>query len=184
VIYWVFLKGCFMSDPLSPPVPAETERPVEITVLVFTAIIGVTALVAALGGLAAVGEADPWYAALNKAPGNPPGSVFGIVWPALYALMAIGACLVWRAAGSWKRSEGGLRLFFLQFVPNFAWSLLFFRLRQPVLALIDILILLLAAVLMVREFHRVSWTAAVMQYPYVLWLAFATYLNAWVVFAN
>ena len=97
---------------------------------------------------------------------------------------AIGACMVWQAAGSWKRSEGALRLFFLQLVPNLAWSLLFSRLHQPQLALVDIAVVLAMAVLMVREFHRLSWVAAVLQYPYVVWLAFATYLNAWVVFAN
>jgi translocator protein len=173
-----------MTDPASPPVPAETQRPVELTVLVFTAIIGATALVAALGGLAAGGEADPWYAALNKAPGNPPGFVFGIVWPALYTLMAIGACLVWNAAGSWKRTDGALSLFFLQLIPNLAWSWLFFGFRQPLLALIDIAILWIMAGLMIREFHRHSTLAAMMQYPYLAWLTFATYLNAWVVFAN
>jgi tryptophan-rich sensory protein len=173
-----------MSDHASPPVPAETERPVELTVLVFTAIIGATGLVAALGGLVAGGEADPWYASLSKAPGNPPGFVFGIVWPALYALMAIGACMVWQSAGSWKRTVGALGLFFLQLVPNLAWSWLFFGFRQPLLALIDMVILLIMVVLMVREFHRHSALAAMLQYPYAAWLAFATYLNAWVVFAN
>ena len=173
-----------MSDPANPPVPAETARPVELTVLVFTAIIAATALVAALGGLVASGEADPWYAALNKAPGNPPGFVFGIVWPALYALMAIGACMVWQSAGAWKRSDGALGLFFLQLVPNLAWSWLFFGFHQPLLALIDMAILLIMAGLMVREFHRHSAMAATLQYPYLAWLAFASYLNAWVVFAN
>jgi translocator protein len=173
-----------MSDPVTSPVPAENARPVELTLLIFTAIIGATALVAALGGLVAVGEADPWYTALNKAPGNPPGFVFGIVWPALYALMAIGACLVWNAAGSWRRTDGALGLFFVQLVPNLAWSWLFFGLHQPLLALMDIAIVWIMAALMIREFHRHSSLAATMQYPYLAWLTFAAYLNAWVVFAN
>jgi tryptophan-rich sensory protein len=170
-----------MIEPLSPPAP---ERPAELTVLAFIAIIGATALVAALGGLIAGGNADPWYAALNKAPGTPPGAVFGIVWPLLYVLMAVGGCMVWQAAGSWKRSERALNLFFLQLAPNLGWSLLFFRLHQPVAALIDLVLLLILAVMMVREFHHVSRIAALLQYPYLAWLAFAGYLNAWVVFAN
>lgn len=173
-----------MSDRVTTPVPAENARPVELTVLIFTAIIGATALVAALGGLVAGGEADPWYAALDKAPGNPPGFVFGLVWPALYALMAIGACMVWQKAGSWKRTDGALGLFFLQLIPNLAWSWMFFGFRQPLLALIDIAILWIMVALMTREFHRHSRLAAMMQYPYLAWLTFATYLNAWVVFAN
>jgi tryptophan-rich sensory protein len=173
-----------MSEPISPPVPVETPRSVEVTVLVFSTIIAATALVAALGGLVSVGVADPWYSTLNKAPGNPPGFVFGTVGPALYALMAIGACLVWQAAGSWRRTDGALSLFFVQLVPNLAWSWLFFGLHQPVLALANMAILLIMAVLMVREFHRHSALAAMLQYPYVAWLAFAAYLNAWIVFAN
>ena len=173
-----------MSDPATTPVSAENARPVELTVLIFIAIIGATALVAALGGLVASGEADPWYAALSKAPGNPPAFVFGIVWPALYALMAIGACMVWQSAGSWKRTDGALGLFFLQLVPNLAWSWLFFGFHQPLLALIDMVILLIMVGLMVREFHRHNPLAAMLQYPYLAWLGFATYLNAWVVFAN
>ena len=115
-----------MSDPLSPPAHAD-DRPIEVTLLAFIAIIAATALIAALGGLAAGSEADPWYAVLNKAPGTPPGFVFGIVWPTLYTLMAIGACMVWQAAGSWKRSDHALGLFFLQLLPNLGWSFLFFR---------------------------------------------------------
>src|SRR5262249_30848258 len=157
-------------------------RSSELTVLVFTAIIAATALVAALGGLFRVGNADPWFVALNKAPGSPPTFVFGIVWPALYALMAVGACLVWQAAGSWKRTDGALSLFFVQLVPNLAWAWLLFGLHQPLLALIDKAILIVLAVLMVREFHRHSTIAAMLQYPYLAWLAFTGYLNAWIVF--
>jgi len=177
-------KAGKMSDPAQHPPLAKRERPVETTVLAFTGIIAATALVAALGGLSSSGTSDPWYLALDKAPGNPPGFLFGIVWPALYTLMAIGACLVWRSAGSWKQSDGALGLFFAQLVPNLAWSLLFFRLHQPLLALIDLAILWILVALMIREFHRHSTVAAMLQYPYLAWLTFAGYLNAWIVFAN
>ena len=173
-----------MTDPMTPSAPAEPERPVEATVLAFIAILGATALVAALGGLVSGSEADPWYTALNKAPGNPPAFLFGIVWPALYTLMAIGACMVWRAAGSFKKAEGALGFFFLQLAPNLAWSFLFFKYHLATAALIDIAALLVLVVMMTREFHRHSRVAAWMQAPYIAWLAFATYLNAWVVFAN
>lgn len=172
-----------MTDPMTPSAQTE-ERPVEATVLAFIGIIGATALVAALGGLVSAGEADPWYQQLDKAPGTPPGFVFGVVWPTLYSLMAIGACIVWRRAGSWKQADGALGLYFLQLLPNLGWSLLFFQYHQPLLALIDIAVLLILAVLMTREFHRHSAVAAQLQYPYLAWLAFAAYLNAWAVFAN
>jgi len=173
-----------MTDPMTRSARAEDERPVEATVLAFIAIIAATALVAALGGLVAARDADPWYQALNKAPGTPPAFVFGVVWPTLYTLMAISACMVWREAGSWKRADMALGLFFWQLLPNLGWSFLFFRYHLPGLALIDIVILWVMVALMTYEFHRHSVVAAQLQYPYLAWLTFAAYLNAWAVFAN
>ncbi len=163
---------------------AQAERPVEATILAFIAIIAATALVAALGALASTGDADPWYATLNKAPGTPPGFVFGIVWPTLYTLMAIGACLVWRAGGGWKRADSALGLYFLQLVANLGWSYLFFRYHLAAAALIDMAALWVLVFMMIREFQRHSPVAAMMQYPYLAWLSFAAYLNVWVVVAN
>jgi tryptophan-rich sensory protein len=160
------------------------ERPVEATILAFIAIFAATSLVAALGALASAGEADPWYAALNKAPGTPPGFVFGIVWPALYTLMVIGACMVWRAGGTWKGADSALGLYFLQLVANLGWSYLFFRYHLAAAALIDIAALWVLVFMMTREFHRHSRIAAMLQYPYLAWLTFAAYLNVWVVAAN
>lgn len=170
---------------MSPSAPAaRAERPVEATVLAFIAIIAATALVAALGALASAGEADPWYAALNKAPGTPPGFVFGIVWPTLYTLMAIGACIAWRAGGGWKGADSALGLYFLQLAANLGWSYLFFRYHLAAAALIDIAALWVLVFMMTREFHRHSRVAAMLQYPYLAWLTYAAYLNTWVVAAN
>jgi tryptophan-rich sensory protein len=155
-----------------------------MTVLAFVAIIGATALVAALGGLVSAGQDDPWYAALNKAPGTPPGFVFGLAWPILYTLMAVGACIVWRTAGSWKKADAALGLFFLQLLPNLAWTFFFFYYHLALLALIDIVILWVLVAMMIQRFGKHSKVAAQLQWPYLAWLTFATYLNAWVVFAN
>lgn len=168
-----------------PRAPAQAYPPaVEATVLAFIALTGATALVAALGAIASVGEADPWYAALKKAPGTPPGLVIAIVWPTLYALMAIGACLVWREGGGWKRTDNALGLYFLQLAANLGWSYLFFRYHLPAAALIDIAGLFILVAMMIRAFGEHSRIAALIQYPYLAWLGFAAYLNAWVVFAG
>jgi translocator protein len=98
--------------------------------------------------------------------------------------MAIGACILWRAAGSWKRADRALGLFFLQLLPNLGWTFLFFHYHLAVLALLDILILWILVAMMIGRFHRLSKVAAQLQYPYLVWLTFATYLNAWAVFAN
>jgi len=114
--------------------PPTSERPIEGAVLAFIVIIAATALTAALGGLVSGGASDPWYQALDRAPGNPPGFVFGLVWPALYTLMAVGACMVWRTAGSWKGSDSAMGVYFVQLLANLGWSVLFFGLHRPLIA--------------------------------------------------
>ncbi len=164
--------------PNATPIPEPAgKRTPEATFLALALILAATSLVAGLGALSSGGEADPWYTALNKAPGNPPGFVFGIVWPILYALMAVGAFMAWRAGAR-------LGLFFVQLVLNFTWSFLFFEFHQPLAALVNLLALWVLVFTMIRQFHRASPVAAWMQAPYLAWLSFAAYLNAWVVFAN
>jgi benzodiazapine receptor len=147
-------------------------------------IILFTAAVAGLGAVVSGGSDDPWYAALEKAPYNPPDIAFAIVWPALYALMAIGAILVRLKAGSFGLASAALGIYFTQLAVNLSWSWLFFAFQAPLIALIIIGVLWLLIVLMIRAFARRSLIAAVLQVPYLLWVSFAAYLNAWIVYAN
>lgn len=149
------------------------------------AIAIATIAVAALGGAVSSGEESAWYRSLDKAPGTPPGFVFGLVWPVLYLLMIVSASMVWLKA---RRTPGAARmpmgLFGAQLVLNLAWSWLFFGQEMPIAGLVDISLLIITVALMVRAFHRISPAAAWLQAPYLGWLGFASYLNAWVVFAN
>lgn len=180
-----------MSAPYASPAATEPgsqsgqrrRPPAEATVLALILVIASTALVSALSGMISAGGDDPWYQALNRAPGNPPDFVFGLVWPALYVLMAIGAGLVWRAAG-WPAAKAALGIYGLQLAANFAWSYLFFGLHQPLASLIDIIVMWVLIALMIREFGKHSPLAARLQYPYLAWVTFATYLNGWIVVAN
>lgn len=162
----------------APPPPAHSARTSII------AIIVLTILVAALGGLVSGGSQDPWYVSLDKAPLTPPGWAFGVVWPILYALMAGGAVLVRLKAKSFARASAALGLFFTQLAVNLSWSWVFFGFHQPLIALIVIATLWLLIILMIRAFARHSIVAAVMQVPYICWVSFAAYLNGFIVFAN
>lgn len=151
---------------------------------IILAVIVLTIAVAALGGLVSGGSQDPWYAALDKAPYNPPDRAFAIVWPILYTLMALGAIIVRLKAKSFARASAAFGLFFTQLAVNLSWSWVFFGFQSPLIALIIIAILLLLIVLMIRAFNRHSIIAGILQVPYLAWVCFAAYLNTYIVIAN
>jgi translocator protein len=133
----------------------------------------VTFLAPAAAAFAMPGE---WYAALRKPAWNPPAWLFGPVWTVLYTLMAVAAWLVWQRGG-WRGQRGPLRLYLVQLALNAAWSPLFFGLKMPGVAFLEILLLLAAIVLTALAFRRVSPAAAWLFGPYIAWVAFASFLN-------
>lgn len=134
--------------------------------------------VAATGGWFTQSSLSDWYAGLQKPALTPPNIVFPIVWNALYLLMAVAAWLVWRTAGSFKAAAAPLTVFFIQLALNFLWSALFFGLRSPGLGLIEIIPLWVAILATLILFSRVNRLAGLLILPYLLWVSFASYLNA------
>lgn len=115
-------------------------------------------------------------AEMRKPPLTPPSLVFPIVWAVLFALMGIGAARVAQAPASRARTWG-LGLFGLQLFFNGVWGLLFFNLRSYGLAFFWLIALWGLIFGMTRSFQRVSPWAAGLQAPYLIWTAFAGYLN-------
>ena len=138
-------------------------------------------LVAAAAFFGAQFEPGTWYASLRKPPLNPPNWVFGPVWSALYLAIAISGWLVWRAGPG---SLAPLSLWAAQLVLNAGWSFLFFGLRRPGVALLDIVALLLVLFLTTSSFFRVGRAAGALLLPYAAWVSFAAYLNAGIWYLN
>lgn len=133
-------------------------------------------------GAAAVGAQflpGPWYAQLAKPAWTPPAWLFAPVWTVLYGMMAVAAWLIWREWRERGFGEAGpaLLLFVVQLGLNSAWSGLFFGLRRPGLALVDIVALWVAIGITVIAFWRVRRAAALLLVPYLLWVTFAAALN-------
>ena len=141
--------------------------------LMLVGFLVVTFGVTAISGIATSGSVRSWYPTLVKPAWNPPGWVFGPVWTALYAMMAVAAWWVWRQAG-WG---GALALFGMQLALNAAWSPLFFGLRRIDLALADIVFLWAAIVATTVAFWKVTPVAGWLFVPYLLWVTFAAALN-------
>lgn len=114
--------------------------------------------------------------AAAQPPLSPPPIVFPIVWAALYALMGIGAAQVYLSPPSRPRTAG-LRLYFVQLAFNFLWPILFFSLQVYGLALVWLLALWVLIWGMLLAFRRADPLAGWLQVPYLLWTAFAAYLN-------
>lgn len=114
---------------------------------------------------------------------SPPPIVFPIVWVILYALMGISMARIVLSARSEERTDG-IQVYLLQLAVNFVWSIFFFNLRTYGGALIVLALLLALIVWMIIRFRRVEKPAAYLQIPYVIWVAFAAYLNAGVWMLN
>ena len=129
-----------------------------------------------IGGLASSNTADDvWYQTLIKSPLNPPGYVFGIVWPILYLLMSISA---FRTFNETKN------LFLIQLLFNALWSWLFFAFQMPLVALLNIWLLIYLNIKINLKMFYTDKLSGLLFIPYVLWLFFASYLNLFIVFNN
>ena len=118
---------------------------------------------------------DTWYLGLVKSNLNPPGYVFGIVWPVLYLLMGI---TIWRTYSIIKN------LFYVQLFLNAIWSWLFFSFHLPLIALLDIWLLIFINLKILFLILKEDKLAAFLFAPYIMWLFFASYLNLYIVINN
>ena len=141
----------------------------------FTLIVAVI-LAAAIGSMASTSAStDSWYLLLNKSELNPPSYVFGIVWPILYILMMVSAFLAHKKVFS---------IFIVQLFFNAAWSWLFFRFQMPLIALLDIYLLIAINIYILNLMYKENKLAYFLFIPYVIWISFASYLNLFIVINN
>lgn len=139
--------------------------------------------VGALSGFLTRDGAQLYRDTLEKPPLSPPGIVLPIVWSILYLLMGVSAARIARAGPSTARAKG-LARFFAQLAFNFFWSILFFNLQNYALALGWLVVLFALILWMILAFAGADRTAALLQLPCLLWVAFAGYLNLGVLLLN
>jgi len=139
--------------------------------------------IGAIAGIFTSKAIPGWYASLNQPSFNPPNWVFGPVWTTLYIIMGISLFLIWKLDVGKERNQAIL-VFMLQLLLNFCWSFFFFYFKIIGIALIDIVALWIMIVIMLIRFYKLKPLAAYINIPYLLWVTFATALNAAYFFLN
>ncbi|MCB4767179.1 tryptophan-rich sensory protein [Ancylobacter sp. Lp-2] len=146
--------------------------------------VGLCLAVGAIGSLATTPKIPTWYAGLVKPAWTPPDAVFPVAWTTLYVLMAVALWRLWQLHGPSPARRLAVALFFLQLALNALWSPVFFGLEAPGAALAVIILLIGAVVATIWASSRVDTIAAWLLAPYLLWLGYATALNAAIVAMN
>lgn len=132
-----------------------------------------------LSSMATMSSVKTWFPTVTKPFFNPPSWVFAPVWSILYVMMGIAAGLVWSKMDSNRNVVKKALLFFgIQLALNALWSILFFGLQNPFLALIEIVLLWLLIYETYLKFAKIDKIAGYLFIPYIAWVSFASVLNA------
>ncbi len=143
--------------------------------LTFALLISLSA--GGIGSFFTASSIPTWYSTLNKPFFNPPNWIFGPVWTTLYILMGISLYLILIAKTKNRSKQKPLTLFAIQLALNTLWSIIFFGLKSPELAMVEIFLLWVSIFLTIKYFHPFSKPASYLLYPYLAWVSFATILN-------
>ncbi len=176
LVFGGMLNGIANAGEAANGTPSTHQSTLRRKTAVLIGFIAVCFAAAGMGAAATSTSVGGWYQALTKPSWSPPDWLFGPVWTALYFMMAIAGWLVWKKVG-WARAKWPLSLFGLQLVLNAGWSVLFFGLRSPGMALLEIIFLWIAIAATTLAFRRKSGLAALLFAPYLAWTSFAVVLN-------
>ena len=111
---------------------------------------------------------------------NPPGWVFGVVWPILYLLLGYASYLVWQDGGN----QNILEKYIIHLVLLLLWWPYFVYFPNAGFATISLLLLAISAVYIGWNFYKINKTAGYCFIPYTLWLFFATFLTSQTIYTK
>lgn len=151
-------------------------------ILTTAAAATITLLLLVIGGLTT--DVGPWYQALRKPRWNPPNWLFAPAWTVILALAATAGVLAWSHAPDSAAHLKIAGLFAVNIVLYALWSPLFFNLRRPDWALIEVPFLWLSILALMIGLAPFSVVASLLLTPYLLWVGFAAILNLTIVRLN
>ena len=121
---------------------------------------------------------------LYKPPLAPPGWLFPVVWTILFLLMGIASYLVLVSEEEKPVIHAALRIYGMQLAVNFFWPIFFFQFDAYLFSFFWLVLLWLLIWATRRAFDRISKPAGYLLIPYLLWVAFAGYLNLGIYLLN
>ena len=124
------------------------------------------------------------FEALNQPPLSPPGWLFPVVWTVLYVLMGIASYLVSVSDAPQEEKARALWTYGIQLAFNFLWPIAFFNLKWYLFAVLWLVILWILILITALRFGRIRKPAGYLLVPYLLWVAFAGYLNLGIYLLN
>ena len=145
------------------------------------------AIALAVGGLSALLTKNNMevYDTINRPALAPPMWLFPVVWSILFILMGISSALVWVNRDENREDAfSALRVYGLQLVVNFFWTIIFFNMQAYLFAFIWLILLWVLIIIMIIQFRKISPLAAYLQIPYLLWVTFAGYLTLMIYLLN
>lgn len=140
-------------------------------------------LAGALSALLSGGFRD-FFIKYEKPPLLPNAGVFPVVWTILYAVMGISAYLIYSSGKDRDDVKTALKVYWAQLFVNFSWSIIFFRFELLWLAVGVVVLLLALIAVMIKLFKDIHTIAGYMNIPYLVWVAFATYLTVAIAVIN
>ena len=147
------------------------------------AVAALCALAAAVLGALST-DLGSWYAGLRQPAWKPPDAWFGPIWTAIFACAALSGASAWRGATLPGQRKNLALLWSANAFLNVFWSLLFFRVRRPDWALVEVFALWASIVVLIIVSARLSRLAAWLLVPYLAWVSIAALLNRGVVQLN
>ena len=131
-----------------------------------------------IGSFFTISAIPTWYAVLEKPGFSPPNWIFGPVWILLYILMGVSVYLIW------QKDKSATWLFWIHLFFNAIWSIIFFGLQNPGLALVNIIIIWLLIIVLIIKFWKINKWASYLLFPYLFWVSFASLLNYYIWYLN
>jgi translocator protein len=135
-------------------------------------------MTAAGSGAVIIGHDEQWYDELDRPSWAMSTRAMAPAWSLVAASQAVGAWLLWRAEDDRDAIDiPALSSYAIQMWLSLAWMLLFFGLRRPAVAMVEIAVLWLATVLTLAEFARRHRLAAVLVLPAMAAVSYIGFLN-------